>query len=156
MMLNNWNSLFDVTRTFNEHPHDKGDNTMIPNSNLLEKQESRPCRRREDVFYKPAVDIRETDDAFILECDMPGVSKDNLDVTVENDRLTVVGKASSEIVGKLVYRETCAGNFRREFNLGDGIDRESITAEMQAGQLTIRIAKSEAVKPRKIEVVTRN
>ena len=156
MMLNNWNSLFDVTRTFNEHPHNKGDDTMIPNSTLLEKQESRPCRRRENVFYKPAVDIRETDEAFILECDMPGVSKDNLDVTVHNDRLIVIGKVGKEPEGKPVYRETRVRDYRREFNLGDGIDRESITAEMQAGQLTIHIAKSEAVKPRKIEVVTRN
>ena len=156
MMLNNWHSLFDVTRTFNEYPHDKGDDIMIPNSNLLEKQESRPCRRREDVFYKPAVDIRETDEAFILECDMPGVSEENLDVTVNNDRLIVIGKVGKEPEGKMIYHETRVRDYHREFNLGDGIDRESITAEIQAGQLTIHIAKSEAVKPRKINVVTRN
>lgn len=122
----------------------------------IEKQESRLWRDRSDVYYKPAVDIRETEDAFILECDMPGVSKDNLDVTLDRDRLVVTGTAGSESEGKVIYRETRAGNYRREFNLGDGIDRESIRAEMQAGQLVIHIAKSEAVKPRKIDVVTRN
>ena len=129
---------------------------MVPNSNLMENQESGLCRRRENVFFKPAVDIRETDDALVLECDMPGVSKENLDVTVDNDRLTVTGKVDKEPEGKAIYRETRAGDYRREFNLGDGIDRDAITAEMQAGQLTIRMAKLEAVKPRKIEVVTQN
>ena len=140
MMLNNWNSLFDVTRTFN----------------TIEKQDMPLCRYDNDVSHKPAVDIRETDDAFILKCDMPGVNRDNLDVTVDGDRLTITGKTAKEPEGKALYRETNAGNFYREFNLGDGIDRESISAEMQSGQLTICIGKSEAVKPRKIDVVTRN
>ncbi len=138
MMLNHWNSLFDVTRTFNE----------------IEKQDTQLCRHDHDVFHKPAVDIRETDDAFILKCDMPGVSQDKLDVTVDGNRLMIAGKVGDEPEGRAVYRETNTGNYQREFNLGDGIDRESITAEMQSGQLTISIGKSEAVKPRKIEVVT--
>jgi HSP20 family protein len=150
MMLNNWNSLFDVTRAFNEL------DTLYEDRNLMTKQESGRCRRHETVFFKPAVDIRETDEALILECDMPGVSKENLDVTVDNDQLTVTGKIDKEPEGKAIYRETRIGDYRREFNLGDGIDRDAITAKMQAGQLTIRLAKLEAVKPRKIEVVTRN
>ena len=129
---------------------------MVPNRNLMSKPESGRCRRHEAFFFKPAVDVRETDDALILECDMPGVIKENVDVTAENDRLTVTGKVDKEPEGKAIYRETHVGDYRREFNLGDGIDRDAITAEMQAGQLTIRIAKLEAVKPRRIEVVTQN
>ena len=103
-------------------------------------------------YYQPATDVRETDQEVILQFDMPGVSSENVELTVEKGTLTVTGKADPEEQGNAVYRETHIGDYRRIFSLNENVDTEHISADMKAGVLTVRIPKPEKAKPKHIAV----
>jgi HSP20 family molecular chaperone IbpA len=83
---------------------------------------------------------------------MPGVAKENVDITVDKDMLTVVGRADPEEPGEAVYRETHIGDYRRQFTLSSDVDPQKISATMNAGVLTVEIGKAERARPRKIEI----
>ena len=65
---------------------------------------------------------------------------------------TVTGKADLEEAGSVVYRETRVGDYRRQFNLTKDVDTNAITAEMEAGVLTVKIHKPEKAKPKRIQI----
>lgn len=112
-------------------------------------------REREEEpqqYFTPAVDISETPEGLVLRYDMPGVSKDNVDITVDKGTLIVTGKAEPEEPGAPAYRETRIGDYRREFTLPDDADADRISAAMNAGVLTVRIAKPEKAKPKRIQI----
>lgn len=120
---------------------------------LTKTQQTEVTRRgQEEHFYQPAADVLETADSVILKLDMPGVGKDNVDITVDKDLLTVVGRAAPETPGQAVYRETHVGDYRRQFTLSTDLDPNKVTATMTAGVLTLEIGKAERAKPRKIEI----
>jgi HSP20 family protein len=101
----------------------------------------------------PLANIVETKDGFLLEAEMPGVSKENLEITVENGELTIVGRRNRVSPGpKLVYRESRDLDYRRVFELDPSIDAARIGASMDQGVLRLTLPKSESLKPRKIEV----
>jgi len=106
------------------------------------------------VCFQPATDIVETADAVLLKLDMPGVAKENVDLTVDKDMLTIVGKAGPEQGGDAVYRETNVGDYQRQFSLSTDLDPGNITATMNHGVLTVQIGKAERAKPRKIRIET--
>lgn len=84
---------------------------------------------------------------------MPGVSKDGVEVTVEEGRLTLVGRRKAvEPTSQAVYRERSNAEYRRVFDLDPSIDSGRISAQIDQGLLTVRLLKSEALKPRKITV----
>ena len=123
--------------------------------------EQRPARteqadmaRREGQsrYFQPATDIIETVDAVILKLDMPGVAKENVDLTVDKDMLTIVGKSDPEPAGEPVYRETYVGDYQRQFTLTADVDPSNVTATMNHGVLTVSIGKAERVKPKKIKI----
>jgi len=137
---------------------------MTAQETLAKKEQAKVARREKQAdvahreehvqYFQPAVDIRETADEVVLQFDMPGVSKDNVDLTVDKGMLTVVGKADPEEAGTAVYRETRVGDYRRQFSLTKDVDPDSITAEMDAGVLTVSIHKPEKEKPRKIKIAS--
>ncbi|MDZ7660902.1 Hsp20/alpha crystallin family protein [Thiohalophilus sp.] len=103
----------------------------------------------------PAVDIKETKDAFILHADVPGVDPKDVDVHMENGILTIKGERESEKKDeregyKRVERQY--GAFYRRFSLPDTADAEKISARSMNGVVEITIPKKEAVQPRKISV----
>ncbi|MGE5296691.1 MAG: Hsp20/alpha crystallin family protein [Solirubrobacterales bacterium] len=102
--------------------------------------------------FQPATDIIETADAVILNLDMPGVAKENVDLTVDKDTLTIVGKAQPEETGEAVYRETYVGDYQRQFTLTADVDPNNVAATMNHGVLTVKIGKAEQVKPRKVKI----
>jgi HSP20 family protein len=118
----------------------------------LEKQQTQALRRNEKDTLLPATDIWETPEEIILKMDMPGVSKENLDIKVEGDMLKIHGKVEAQQSGNLLYAEQQAGDFHREFSLSNDLNQDKINASIQAGILTVKIAKSEKVKPRKIQI----
>lgn len=120
----------------------------------LQKQQTQALRRHENEkdTLLPQTDIWETPEEIILKVDMPGVGKENLDIKVEGDMLKIHGKVESQQSGNLVYAEQRTGDFHREFSLSNDLNQDKINASMQAGVLTVKIAKSEKVKPRKIQI----
>ncbi len=105
------------------------------------------------TYLTPLANILETKDGYVLEAEMPGVNKDGLEVTVENGQLTIVGhRASAEVRGREVSRESRTSDYRRAFELDPAIDTTKITAKIDQGVLTLHLPKAEAVKPRKITV----
>ena len=109
--------------------------------------------RAEEQFIAPAATVLENADGYTLEVEMPGVSKDTLEMWVENNELTILGRRSLPAVeGALLHRESRPENFRRTFELDPSIDTSKISAHVEQGILTLRLPKAEQVKPRKITV----
>jgi len=128
---------------------------MASEDKIVKREQSEVTRREERAqYYQPAVDIGETENEMILKYDMPGVDKDDVDITAEKNTLTVVGNVKHESYGEAVYQETRIGNYRRQFTLPEDIDTDSIKAEMKDGVLTVRIGKPEAAKPKKIAITS--
>lgn len=103
----------------------------------------------------PSVDIFETQDGFVLEAEMPGVNKDGLEITLENNVLTLIGRREGKMEvpdAELLYRESRPADYRRVFELDPTIDRGKISARMEQGVLNLTLPKAEQVKPRKITV----
>jgi HSP20 family molecular chaperone IbpA len=123
---------------------------------VREKQEL--ARQEEQTipgrYYVPAADIFETDDALTLLLEMPGVSKDNVDVQIENDVLRVEGKIDFSAYKDVepVYTEYNVGHYARAFTLSNKIDRDAITAQVENGVLTLTLPKSKDALPRRIAV----
>jgi HSP20 family molecular chaperone IbpA len=113
---------------------------------------SREETRSEERHVTPPVDIYENGDALIVTADLPGVAKENLDVRVENNLLTIRGKPSHLAAGDPVYREYELASFFRQFELNEKVDQANISAELQHGVLTLRLPKAQEAKPRRIEV----
>jgi HSP20 family protein len=104
-------------------------------------------------YATPPANILESKDGYVLEAEMPGVSKDGLEVTVENGELTILGhRAATASNGREVYRESRRLDYRRSFELDPSIDTAKIVAKIDQGLLTLQLPKAEAVKPRKITV----
>ena len=120
----------------------------------LEKEAPRQGERTHaEEFISPEVNICETKDGYVLEAEMPGVNKDGLEITLENNELTIIGRRSSETVaGEPLFRERSVAHFRRVFELDPAIDAGRINAKVNQGVLTLTLPKSERVKPRKITV----
>ena len=122
-------------------------------ANRNERTERRPQPVEQQNWFTPEVNIFETKDGYVLEGDMPGVNKDGLEITLEDNTLTIVGhRNEASFDGSPVYRESRAGGFRRVFELDPAIDTSKISAKMEQGILKLHLPKAEKVKPRKIEV----
>src|SRR5579875_1359318 len=113
---------------------------------------SRETTRARERHLRPPVDIYETSEGLVLMADLPGVAKEGLKIDVDGDILTISGKASHVASGEPIYREYELGNFYRQFELGEEVDREKITAELRNGVLTLNLPKAEKAKPKQIEV----
>jgi HSP20 family protein len=108
--------------------------------------------RSQERYVTPPVDIYELGDALIVTADLPDISKENIDVRVENNLLTIRGKPSHSAPGEPVYREYELVNFFRQFELTQKVDQSNISAELEHGVLKLRLPKAEEAKPRKIDV----
>jgi len=98
----------------------------------------------------PVSDIYETDDNFFITMEIPGTEKENLDITVEDKKLTVTGTVRNE--EEFQYSEFEISGFKRTFQVGNGINKDNIEAKLENGILEIKLYKSEETKPRKITV----
>jgi HSP20 family protein len=106
----------------------------------------------EGPFFIPNIDIFEDGDTIILMADMPGVSKNNIDIQVEDSQLRIQGKVSKEMPGEYVLSEYSIGDYFCSFALSNTIDQSAIKASMKNGVLRVVLPKSEKSKPRKITI----
>ena len=103
----------------------------------------------------PAVDVREEEEHFLLQADLPGVAKEEIEVKVEENTLILSGSReldSEEERDGYHYRERRSGTFSRSFNLGDNVSPEGIEATYRDGVLTVTLPKKPEAKPRQIPV----
>ena len=101
------------------------------------------------------VDVREDEGRYVLEADLPGMSEKDVEVKVENDLLTLASKKEADREEKrngYLLRERRASSFHRSFVLPSDVDREHIQARLENGLLVVELPKTEAAKPRQIEV----
>ena len=119
-----------------------------------EKNASAATRSDDQRNYAlPEVNIYETAEGYLLEAEMPGVSKEGLEVTLDDNELIITGRrVSSPLPGRPLFKESRETDFRRVFELDPAIDATKATARMEQGVLTLALPKSERVKPRKILV----
>ncbi len=122
-------------------------------SKLLNVQESKP----NDIAFIPTVNTREADDAYYIEVDLPGVSKDDINIDVDDNTLTISGvrKVKEEHKDDSFYKvESVYGKFERSFSLPEDVDTDKIEAKHNNGVLEIKIPKIEKVEkaPKKIEI----
>ncbi len=105
---------------------------------------------------RPLVDIFETADGITLRADMPGVSKESLNLRVEGPNLLVEGTIGivPEQQMSALYADVRSTLYRRNFVLGNELEASNIDADLRDGVLTIRIPKRPELRPRRIEVRT--
>jgi HSP20 family molecular chaperone IbpA len=130
---------------------------MAETKDIQKKQETQMQRGVEPTqqgrVFLPPTDIRETNESIVLTADMPGVKVDDVNVTLENDVLTVRGTVAEEHRSDsgAAYAEYEVGNYQRSFALSDEIDRDKIDARMNNGVLTLTLPKTRPSQKR-IEV----
>jgi HSP20 family protein len=104
--------------------------------------------------FVPAFDVRESQDAFVFEADLPGFREDDIHVDVVGNRLTISGKREAERTQEEAERFYCCersyGGFTRSFTLPPGVDGERIEAELRNGVLSLRVPKSPESQPKRI------
>ena len=100
-----------------------------------------------------AVDIHETESGYSVKADFPGLSRDEIDVSVDNNVLTISAEHKDEAeekdVTRLIRQERRVGQYSRSFNLGKDIDESAIEAEFDNGVLTLQIPKGDVAPARK-------
>ena len=105
--------------------------------------------------WVPAVDVHESDKEITLRTELPGLSNEDVELTVEQGRLTVQGEKrfeKEESDGEYRRVESRYGTFYRSFPLPDSIDQDNIAAHFDNGVLNVTLPKTEAAKPKKIDV----
>jgi len=105
--------------------------------------------------WAPSVDISETDTAYLVKAEIPGVKKEDVKVTIQDGMLTIQGerKQEKEEKGKKFHRiERSYGSFVRSFRVPDDADENSVKAEFKDGMLNVTLTKSDKAKPKSINV----
>ena len=110
-------------------------------------------RAQAEQSVAPVASVIENPDGYTLEVEMPGVNKEGLEIAVENNELTILGRRSLPVIdGTLIHRESRPHNYRRTFELDPSIDTSKINAKIDQGIVTLTLPKAEQVKPRRITV----
>ncbi len=129
------NQIFDMDSLFNDFFHGYG------RPSLREKNS--------DSLAGMRVDVHETEDAFEIHADLPGVKKEDIDVTLENDVLTVAASKKTETEekkkGKVIYRERSSGAISRSFSVAPGTTQDDIAANFVDGVLTLSVPKAKSI-----------
>jgi len=120
--------------------------TLVRENRDIDRVQSEP-------FIAPSASVVEAADGCTLEVEMSGVNKERLEISIENNELTIVGRRSLPAVeGTLIHRESRPENYRRTFEIDPSIDANKISAKIDQGVVTLTLPKAEHVKPRKITV----
>jgi HSP20 family protein len=105
--------------------------------------------------FVPDFEVKETKDGYLFKADLPGVKDEDLDISLVSNRLTISGRreAEKQEEGEAWYAyERSYGTFQRSFTLPQGVDAESVKAELKDGVLTLHVPKKPEVQPKKITV----
>ncbi len=137
--------------------------TMQANACTIQERANRDDRREVRVqeqlpVRRPNIDIRELEDAFLIEAEIPGVRASDVELTIENGVLSVsavsLPSEDEHRGGRTIVREFGRARFERSFRVPEIVEGGEIVAETRHGLLTIRLPKRERARSRKIEVVS--
>ncbi len=125
---------------------------MNERNKLVVEQDGRSKEQRPATL--PAVDIFEDATGVTVIADLPGVTKDRLNVKVESEMLVIEGEASVQVPSdvRLIHGELREPLFRRSFRLGPEFDKDAISASLKQGILTLRVPRVREAQPRRIPV----
>lgn len=130
---------------------------MAENKELISVKEKEQDWERvleAEAVVAPFVDIYETEDDFILSANMPGVTRENVQLKLEEGSLSIFGKVNYEELSgrKYILNENEIGNYYRKFRISSSVDESKIEARFENGQLNVRLPKHERIKPKNIEI----
>ena len=127
-------------------------------STLNRAMEDVLTRSDEASYWTPAIDAWETESAFVVQLDLPGMTHDQVEVNFDRNTLTVRGTRSATIPSvengevRVFFAERTPGTFSRSLRFPQYVEASKIQASFTNGVLTITVPKAEAAKPRKIEI----
>lgn len=128
----------------------------MTNTTSMKRTESGQIQRHaeQEEFMRPAVDIYEDATGITVKADLPGVSRDRLDVQIDGNNLTIEGQVVIVMPEGMesLYADVNATRFRRSFTLSNELEAEKISAKMNNGELTLHLPKRAELQPRKIEI----
>lgn len=123
-------------------------------TDLTKSNEQGPARaEQERVFVRPRVDVFENEAEYLVVADVPGVTKDALDVRFEDGELRLEARRSgAPSTGQSLADEYRIADYRRAFAMPEGVDAEKIEAELAHGVLKVHLPKSASKRPRRIDI----
>jgi HSP20 family protein len=126
-------------------------------NDLTERSDERSLKTSEETrssekYIKPPVNIIETEEGLTLTAEIPCASRDALEINVEKGILTISAPCSRSLPGTPSYTEFELAPYYRQFSIPESLDHEKAKADLSNGILILRIPKTEAAKPRKIEI----
>jgi HSP20 family molecular chaperone IbpA len=125
---------------------------MSDRKDIAKKEEQAIEKTRALRSAIPSVDIYENDDEILLHTDMPGVRKDDISVNIHNGTLSLAGLRRIDNKGVSTWEEFSDVEYVRSFSVPQSIDPEHVKAELKDGVLKLHLPKSEAAKPKMIEI----
>lgn len=105
-------------------------------------------------YCTPPIDIYETDAGLVLQADLPGVTAEQLELQVQDNRLTLLGRVTHPVPedARLIYQEYRIGDYLRSFILSDDVDHERVSARMSDGVLEVTLPRVVKPEPRRIQI----
>ena len=125
---------------------------MSKKTELIKHEESMPEKSRDIPTVLPRVDIYENEDEILLQADMPGVDRNDITINFDNGKLALSGIKKMQPTGAAQWEEFGNVEYRRTFSVPQTIAVDKIDAELKNGVLLLHLPKSEAAKPKQIEV----
>jgi HSP20 family protein len=141
MEVMRWSPFRDLDELLGRHARDLGSQF--------------PSLLGEDVKWRPAANIVENDSEYTIRADLPEVKKEDIEITVDNDTLTISGERRVEKSTeneKEHRRETFYGSFQRSFGLPDNVNQSEIRAETKDGVLIVHVPKTQSRKPEPVSI----
>ena len=126
--------------------------TKVAQRNDDKNVQAREETRADERYIKPAVDIIETEDGLTMIADIPGASKNSMDISVDKGILTLNAPVSHSMPGRPIYTEFEFAHYYRQFSVPETLDHQKAKADFSNGVLTLKVPVAEAAKPRKIEI----
>ena len=147
MFNNNFSNVFDRVLTLSRVLDETSRENAWPAAESSARQ-----------LWFPATDIYETDSAFVLEADLPGVHLENIDMSFERNTLTITGTRAATLPAqkdgqfRVFSAERTAGSFSRSVRLPEHVEADKIEARLVNGVLTVTVPKAAGAMPRKITI----
>ncbi len=131
-------------------------NQIVPGlaRNLTRREDTAVPAENQTYTVKPAYELTENRESWNLAVHLPGVTKENLELTAEEGRIVVQGRVAwrRPDAWTVLYRESVDAPYRLELEHDGSVDTEKIAAELKDGVLVVQLPKTEAIKPRKIAI----